>query len=35
MMGPQCFQSIVQPLNNSILVGLALDARPGQLPEAL
>ena len=35
MMGPQGPQGIVQPLNNSILVGLALDARPGQLPEAL
>ena len=35
MMGPQGPQGIVQPLNNSILVGLALDARPGQLPQTL
>ena len=35
MMGPQGPQGIVQPLNNSILVGLALDARPGQLPQPL
>ena len=35
MMGPHGPQGIVQPSYNSILVGLALDARPGQLPEAL